>query len=267
VQTHYAQRYRTLWERHWWWRSRQAWLLGWIRRLHRRSPRRRILDVGCGDGLFFEALGRFGAVEGLEPDAGVLTDPRWRPRIRVAPLGPDLRVEEPYDLILLLDVLEHIADDVAALAAARRALRPGGHVLVTVPALPWLWSRHDEANQHHRRYGPRSLRRALRQAGFAVETVRFFFAWTVAPLLVRRLLAPPGAGAADYDVAIPPPALNRALTALSRCDHALGRIVPWPLGSSLLAIARRDFTAEGTETTPGIFSRSGISPCPACPPG
>src|SRR4029079_14886838 len=106
----------------------------------------------------------FGAVEGLEPDAGVVTDPRWQPAIRSAPLGPDFRAEEPYDLILLLDVLEHIADDVAALAAARRALRPGGHLLVTVPALPWLWSRHDEANHHHRRYLPRGLRRSLRQA-------------------------------------------------------------------------------------------------------
>lgn len=253
MQTHYAQRYRTLWERHWWWRSRRTWLLGWIDRLHRRAPRRRILDVGCGDGLFFEDLQRCGTVEGLEPDLGVLTDPRWRPSIRNEPLGPDFRAEEPYDLILMLDVLEHIADDGAALSAARRALRTGGHLLVTVPALPWLWSRHDEVNQHHRRYGPRGLRRTLRHAGFTIETVRFFFAWTVAPLLIRRLLAPAGAGAADDDVSIPPPAINRALTALSRCEHALGRIIPWPLGSSLLAIARNDLTTENTETRQESF--------------
>src|SRR5690349_11137166 len=76
----YARSYRRLWERHWWWRSREAFVLRWIERLHDRSPRRRILDVGCGDGLFFEQLEQFGAVEGLEPDPSLIDDPRWRPR-------------------------------------------------------------------------------------------------------------------------------------------------------------------------------------------
>ena len=237
----YADRYRALHDHHWWWRSRESLVLGWVDRLHRRSPRRRILDVGCGDGLLFDRLARFGAVEGLEPDASLVRDPRWRPAIRHESMGPEFRAARPYDLVLMLDVLEHIADDLGALAAARRALAPGGHLLMTVPALPWLWSRHDEANEHHRRYLPRGLGRLLARAGFAVESIRYAFAWTVGPLLARRLLAPargdaPGAG--DYAVAIPPPALNRALTLLSRGEHAAGRLVPWPIGGSLLAVAR-----------------------------
>src|SRR5205823_294339 len=78
------------------------------------------------------------------------------------------------------------------------------------------------------------------EVGFAVETVRYFFVWTVAPLLARRLLAPAGQAAADYAVSIPPLPINRALTILSRYELALSRYVSWPLGSSLLAIARRD---------------------------
>jgi SAM-dependent methyltransferase len=247
VRADYARRYRTLWERHWWWRSREAWLLGWLERQRRpgRGPVGRILDVGCGDGLFFERLGAFGEVEGLEPDGSLLNDPRWRGRIREAPFDGSFRSERPYDLVLMLDVLEHIGDDAAALAAARRALRPGGRLLLTVPALPWLWSRHDEANAHFRRYTRPSLRRALAGAGFVVESLRYFFAWTVAPLVLRRLLAPAGAGGAgagvnDYDVAIPPAPLNAALNALSRLDHAVARRVPWPVGSSLLAVGRRE---------------------------
>jgi SAM-dependent methyltransferase len=239
VQADYARCYRTLWERHWWWRSRESYLLGWIERLHRDSPRRKILDVGCGDGLFFEQLARFGEVDGLEPDARLVSDPRWRSRIRVDTLDSRFEGAGEYDLLLMLDVLEHIGDDADALRAARAALRPGGHLLLTVPALSWLWSRHDVANEHHRRYDPSGLRAALVASGFEVELVRFFFFWTVAPLLARRWLAPAKAGAADYAVPIPPGPINRALILLCRGEQALGRFVRWPLGSSLLAIARR----------------------------
>jgi 2-polyprenyl-3-methyl-5-hydroxy-6-metoxy-1,4-benzoquinol methylase len=234
----YALRYRTLWERHWWWRSREAHLLATIGRLARSMTIGRLLDVGCGDGLFFDTLSRFGSVEGIEPDAGLLRDPRWRDRIAVGRLG-EARPGHAYDLVLMLDVLEHIEDDRAALASARALVRPGGALLLTVPALPRLWSRHDEANAHFRRYRAGTLGDLLRESGFIVESIRYFFAWTVLPMLLRRWLAPAGQGAADYDVAIPPRPVNDLLTALSTAEHALGRLVPWPVGSSLLAIARR----------------------------
>ena len=239
MQAAYAQRYRTLWERHWWWRSRESLLLATIRRLARSTPIGRILDIGCGDGLFFDALAPFGSVEGIEPDAGLLGDPRWRDRIEVGTLGPDITPREPYDLALMLDVLEHIDDDASALESAFKAIRPGGVLLLTVPAIPWLWSRHDEANAHFRRYQPGGLRDVLETAGFAVGSIRFYFAWTVGPMLLRHWLAPAGRGTSDYDVAIPPGPINGALTAYSRVEHALGRLIPWPIGSSLLAIARR----------------------------
>jgi SAM-dependent methyltransferase len=237
VQTDYATRYRTLWERHWWWRSREAFLLGWVERLNRESPRQHILDVGCGDGLYFPRLEKFGQIEGIEPDASLVQDPRWRARIRIGVLGKDFSPREEYDLVLMLDVLEHIEDERAALRAALAALRPGGHLLLTVPALPWLWSRHDEANEHFRRYTKRSLRQVLSEAGFAIETTRYFFVWTVPPLLLRRWRTPAGDGVGDYAVTIPPAPINRALELWSRGEHALGRLIPWPLGSSLLAIA------------------------------
>jgi SAM-dependent methyltransferase len=245
VQAEYARRYRTLWERHWWWRSREAYVLGWVDRLRREAPGGglRILDVGCGDGLFFERLERFGRVEGVEPDASLVSDPRWRDRIRVAAVGEGALPEAAYDLVVMLDVLEHIADDRAALGEVRAALRPGGHLLLTVPALQALWSRHDEVNAHHRRYDRRGLARLLGAAGFEVRDVRYFFAWTVAPLLLRRWLSPAGGTGrrrlvADLAATVPPAPVNRLLTLVSRGDHALGRVVRWPLGSSLLALAR-----------------------------
>jgi 2-polyprenyl-3-methyl-5-hydroxy-6-metoxy-1,4-benzoquinol methylase len=238
VQAVYAQRYRTLWERHWWWRSRESLLLATIKALSGSTPIRQILDIGCGDGLFFDALSRFGEVDGLEPDTALLRHDRWRSRITVGSLGPGFRTDRSYDLALMLDVLEHIEDDRSALDSARAAIRPGGALVVTVPALPWLWSRHDEANAHFRRYRPRGLREVLTVAGFTVESIRYYFAWTVAPMLLRRWLAPSGRGTSDYDVLIPPAPLNQLLTAYTRAEHAIGRHLPWPVGSSLLAIAR-----------------------------
>lgn len=241
MQAAYARRYRTLWDRHWWWRSRESLLLATIRRVAAASPVRRLLDVGCGDALFFDALSRFGEVDGLEPDASLLSPSRWRDRVRVGTLGPGFRPDPPYDLLLMLDVLEHIEDDRSALVSALASLRPGGTLILTVPALPGLWSRHDEANAHFRRYRRGGLIENLVRAGFAVESARYYFAWTVGPMLLRRWIAPAGrhAGTADYDVAIPPGPLNRALAAWSRAEHAVGRLVPWPFGSSLLAVARR----------------------------
>lgn len=236
----YASRYRTLWERHWWWRSRETWILAWIRGLNRRQRLGRILDVGCGDGLFFDRLRRFGHVEGLEPDRGLIADTRWRDRIRAEPLDRRFRADHAFDLVLMLDVLEHIEDDREALAAARDALRPGGTLLLTVPALQRLWSRHDVANQHYRRYHRSDLAALLESAGFEVVTLRYFFLWTVAPLLLRRWLAPARAsGTADYEVAIPPRSINWSLNIASQVEHTVGRLIPWPVGSSLLAIARK----------------------------
>ena len=243
MQADYARQYRALWERHWWWRSREAYVLSWIRRLKRKEPAHwRILDVGCGDGLFFESLSRFGEVEGIEPDATLVNDPRWRDRIQVSRIdqaSATLRAGE-YDLALMLDVLEHIDDDRAALRALYRSLRPGGRLLLTVPALNFLWSRHDEVNSHFRRYDPRALRSLLVESGFQVESLRFFFGWTVLPLLVRRWLSPAGRRVrSDQAVGIPPAILNRFLTLASTCEHALGRFIPMPLGSSLLAVVRK----------------------------
>ncbi len=244
MQPGYASRYLTLWERHWWWRSRQAHILSQVKRLRDgHSGRARILDVGCGDGLFFEALSRFGEVEGIEPDASLVNNPRWRERIKVARIGesPDILPAETYDLVLMLDVLEHISDDSQALAALRRSLKPGARLLLTVPALSWLWSGHDVANEHCRRYDRRSLRTVLESSGFRVESLQYFFVWTVIPMLARRWLDPAGRRvAADHAVTIPPAPLNHLLTMASRGEHALGRLIPWPIGSSLMAVAIND---------------------------
>lgn len=235
----YALRYRRLWKRHWWWRARADWVLGWVERIAAGRRDLSLLDAGCGDGLFFDDLARFGTVHGLEPDHRLLTDGPHRGAIRVGPLDATFRPRRAYDIVLLLDVLEHCEREAEALGTVLRALRPGGRALLTVPALPRLWSRHDEVNGHFRRYTPATLRRALVDSGLEVEEIRWFFFWTVGPLVVRRLMRPAGRGDGEPDVAVPPGWINGPLHALSRIDLAIARRVRWPVGSSLLAIAGR----------------------------
>jgi SAM-dependent methyltransferase len=241
MQSDYARQYEDLWKRHWWWRSRERFVLGQIEKLHRRRPFRQVLDAGCGNGLFFKELQRFGAVRGVEPDAGLVTDDGpFRAQIEVRPFDASYRPPQAPDLVLMLDVLEHIEDDLAAARHVREILAPRGIFLVTVPALMWLWSRHDDANRHFRRYTRASLRRVLAAAGFRVRSVRYFFGWTIGPMLLRRLLAPGKKGAeAAYHVAVPAAPVNGLMFGLSRFEQlTIGR---WGLllGSSLIAVAER----------------------------
>jgi 2-polyprenyl-3-methyl-5-hydroxy-6-metoxy-1,4-benzoquinol methylase len=104
----------------------------------------KILDVGCGDGLFFERLSQFGDVEGIEPVSELVnTTGVCEKRTYIAPLDEDFRSSDRYSLILMLDVLEHFLDPTGALRQALTLLTPGGTVLVTVPAFKLLRTNHD----------------------------------------------------------------------------------------------------------------------------
>ena len=163
----YALFYRELYEKHWWWRAREDLILETLERLAPgggvEGP---ILDVGCGDGLFFDKLARFGSVEGIEMDpTGVSPVGRWRERIRVQPFDATFQPGKTYALVLLLDVIEHFEDPVGCLRRAVELLAPGGAILVTVPAFRALWTRHDEINRHFTRYTRRGLESVARAAG------------------------------------------------------------------------------------------------------
>jgi SAM-dependent methyltransferase len=245
MQADYAQQYETLWRRHWWWRARERFVGGQLARLAHgeKTPpsQRRILDIGCGNGLFFDTLSQYGNVSGIEPDAGLVTEGPHREKIDVRGFDASYVPLATFDWVVMLDVLEHIEDDVAAARHVREILAPGGIVLVTVPALMMLWSQHDTANHHFRRYTRGHLRRVLSQAGLDVLFVRYFFGWTIGPMLLRRVLRP-AKGDAAYAVPVPPDAVNRGMYGASRFEQTVltagGR---WglPLGSSLIAVARK----------------------------
>lgn len=232
----YSENYRRLWQEHWWWLARRRFVDGWLDVISKRRRLETILDVGCGDGLYFDRLEELGEPWGVESDPA-LVDPRgkWASRIRVAPFDAGYADERRYDLILMLDSLEHIEDDRGAVSRAYSLLRPGGYLFVTVPALPALWSVHDEANRHFRRYTRRSLRAALEAPGMDIERLGYYFGWPVLPLVLRKLIGS-GQAAADYAVLPPSAPVNSALYAASAAEQALTGLGGTPIGSSLFAL-------------------------------
>lgn len=233
----YAERYRDLYRRHWWWRSREAAILEEIRRLRPAAGWGRILDIGCGDGLFFGRLREFGEVEGVEPDEAML-DPSgpYRNAIHAVPFDATFRPAHRFGLILLLDVLEHLPAPEEALRHAVSLLEPGGAVIITVPAFQQLWTRHDDLNHHLRRYTRNSFRTLAATAGLRIARERYLFQWLAPVKLALRAVESLGAGRADTPAipAIPPGPVNRFLTLVSKAEQAVAVRVPLPFGSSLM---------------------------------
>jgi SAM-dependent methyltransferase len=225
-------------ERHWWYRARREILASLIERRIDLPPGARILEIGCGTGHNLAMLGRFGQVDAIEvdDDARALASRRLGRTVMAAPLPQLGGVEEGvYDMVAILDVLEHIEDDRAALSSIAKRLKPSGRILLTVPAHPWMWSAHDVVNHHHRRYTRAALKEVIGAAGLRIEMLSWFNS-LLFPLAAAARLAGRVTGREDSDDALPPGLVNAIFERVFGLErYALGRL-PFPPGLSLVAI-------------------------------
>jgi len=178
----------------------------------------------------------------LNSDAAELARARGLGDVQVGRLEELPWEDGAFDLITCLDVIEHVPDDVTALVELRRVVAPGGWLLVTVPAYQALWSRHDEANHHYRRYSRSMLRAAARQAGWQIERVSSFNSLLLAPAaavrLAQRRMGTRNGHSSDLDMG--PAWLNDVLERPMALEASwLGRGRTLPVGLSLLAVLRR----------------------------
>jgi len=226
-------------QRHWWYRARRDILADLIRRVVDPPAGASILEVGCGTGHNFDMLGRFGHVDAIEldEDSRSLAEQRLGRAIATSPL-PELAgvPDRHYDLIAALDVIEHIDEDAAAVAAIAGKLKPGGKFIMTVPAHPWMWSAHDAVNHHKRRYSKRALRQLIQGSPLRLDKIGYFNS-LLFPVAIAERLASKLRGKNTGDLALPPAPLNAALERVFAAErHLVGR-VPLPPGLSLFAVA------------------------------
>ena len=224
--------------KHWWYVARRRILDDLIAREVRLPGEARILEIGCGTGHNFEMLRRFGRLDALEVDgeARTLASRRLGHAVGSAPLPQLTGVpDRSYHLIALLDVLEHVDEDQAALESIATKLAPEGRILVTVPAYQWMWSAHDVAHHHKRRYSKRGLRQVAEAAGLRAERIGYFNS-LLFPLAATARIAGNLLGKTESDDKMPPAALNSLFQAVFGLErHLVGR-VPFPAGVSLFAL-------------------------------
>ena len=239
---HIYQQMRSLEERHWWFAGRRK-IVGEILTSLDLPEHARILDAGCGTGGNLQFLSQFGDTTGVELDDGAAALARERgtwPVLKGSlPDGMPF-AEQQFDLIVLLDVLEHIDDDGASLRALAALLAPRGYLVLTVPAFPFLWSPHDEEHHHKRRYRAAGLREVIENTGLRLSYLSHFNTWLfplVAAIRLVRKVFP--ANEVGRDVEMPGSAANSMLYAVFGSErYWIGKLA-MPFGVSLLAVARK----------------------------
>lgn len=227
-------------DRHWWYLARREIVGAMI--IHTKLSNAEILDMGCGGGGNIPMLMRFGRVRGVEMDPEARAAAESRRTCEVAdgylpdhiPYGTDR-----FDLVALLDVLEHVPEDGASVRRLLERLNPGGRVVVTVPAYMFLWRKQDDLNRHQRRYTLRQLEAVFRDNGFCVEHATYYnvmlFPLMAGIILGNKLL---GREQAD-DNRIPSAPVNWALWKILAFERWLVPRFRFPFGASVLLVARK----------------------------
>lgn len=228
-------------EGHWWYRGQ--WAIA-STLLEHHLPRRRpldVLDAGCGTGGTTRLLARWGRVTGLDYTSLAL-DLAGRRGLRLVQgsVASLPFADGSFDLVTSFDVLYHLGvrDDVRALREFHRVLRPGGILLVRVPALEWLRGAHDAAVHTRHRYTRGELAGKLRQAGFRVRAASYANALLL-PLAAAKRFLEQGGASAGSDLWQPPGPINRLLAFLFGLEAPLVAGIGLPAGLSVLAVGER----------------------------
>jgi SAM-dependent methyltransferase len=246
--------------RHFWFVARREVILDALRRAVPDLDRRGLFDIGCGSGGLLKYLGTRGVRVAGACDAYLESLEIVRRRMavplvlvdegRLPPLGPG------HEILALFDVLEHLDDDRGMLRFLHSVLAPGGVVVLTVPAHPFLFDDRDELAHHRRRYRRDELRRKLEEAGFSVSVLSHFMAPLVPALLALRAvsrLVPSShrrsreRQALEFRVV---PVLNALVRAVLAVERRVLRLGSLPFGSSIIAVAVRPTDGPASPRSP-----------------
>jgi 2-polyprenyl-3-methyl-5-hydroxy-6-metoxy-1,4-benzoquinol methylase len=220
---------------HWWFIARQKILLDYLDHHLRTSKETRILDVGCGTGAILEVFAQQFNAYGIDSSKDAIDFCRQRglSNLFVGSLE-SYPSKGKFDIITMLDVAEHVKDDLSLFQQAHDLLKSGGSILVAVPAFPFLWSQHDVILHHTRRYTKTQLRKVVASAGFTIQHMTFFNTLLFPIAVVKRILQPRNAD----DLEIPGRFLNTILKRTFMLERVFVPRASLPFGLSLLCLAK-----------------------------
>lgn len=226
---------------HWWFQGRRAILNAIISQLGL-PAQADILEAGCGTGGNLAMLARYGSVHAMELDETSLGYARGRGTGTVVwgKLPDQIPFDgRKFDLVVLLDVMEHIAEDDEAIKSLTSRLNEGGWLVITVPAFQFLYGAHDVIHHHFRRYNKSGLKTVLCGHGLEITQLSYFntflFPFVAAVRLAGKLVPARGSDLGGSSFCI----VNRLLSALFGAERHLLKLMPLPFGVSLVAVCRK----------------------------
>ncbi len=226
---------------HWWFRARRDILLSLILKY---LPKGCVLDVGCGTGFILESLKTQYASQyetwgiDISEIAIQFCQEKGLTQVSQGILENNALPEHYFELIMFLDMIEHLEHDLPALTQAKHYLKPQGQLLITVPAYQFLWSAHDEVHHHKRRYTKKQIIELLSQAGYEVVFVSYFNTFLFPLIAIARLIGNQLNRHHRSDVKLPSALVNQILYQVFRSEKNLFPNLSFPFGVSLVCLAR-----------------------------
>jgi len=225
---------------HWWFLARREILTGLISYY---LPQGQVLDVGCGTGFILEELQQSSSkydawgVDNSEP-AIAFCQQKNLTHITQGILGHSNLVEHSFDMVMFLDVIEHLDEDEQVIKLAKDYLSANGTLLITVPAYQFLWSAHDQIHGHKRRYTKKKVTELLHNAGYEVAYISYFNTLLFPLIAIARLLGNLRDRRQASDVNLPPPLINQFLHQIFRWERHFLPYLSFPFGVSIVCIAK-----------------------------
>jgi SAM-dependent methyltransferase len=232
-------------DRHWWYSGKQRIVRDLLRRYlapRNGAGKAKVADLGCGCGIMLWHLSKEYEVRGVDgsPQAIEFCKQRGVTVAQGQLPGPIGLPEHEFDAVLLLDVIEHLEHDKESVAAASELLKPGGIMIITVPAYQWLWSKWDTHHHHYRRYNRKMLRQAMDHPSLNLEMISYYNTWLFPLAATARIAGNLVSRQGEVGpIKVPMAPVNITFREIFASERTLLGRVPLPFGLSLVAVARK----------------------------
>lgn len=232
-------------EKYYWWFVGRRQIISRVLKKYFSGQKLTILDWGCGPGGNFALLEQYGQVLGVDASDESVSACKEKGIVNVIKAAEldELQAGTAYDLITNFDVLEHISDDMGFLRGIRERLRPGGHVLVTVPAYQFLWSSLDDALGHKRRYTKKEICAKFSLCGYQVVRASYFIFFLspafIAYRMLEKLLKKKSTSLSGSVIEFPRP-INWLFTKTLSLESFLVPLIGLPFGTSIIVLAQKN---------------------------